>query len=74
MLVGISPGPEHMSLNVDGVFVVRSNRENVNFVAVIDLEGFELLVGGIRFPASREIEREHGALLVRFNTLDFNVA
>ena len=63
-----------MSLNVDGVFVVRSNRKNVNFVAVIDLEGFELLVDGICFLTSREIEREHGALLVHFDALDFNVA
>ena len=46
----------------------------MNFVAVINLEGFELLVDGIRFPTSREIEREHGALLVRLDALDFNVA
>jgi len=58
-------------LQVDGVLVVGRDRENMNFIAVLNPEGGELRWCGV---VRRQIQTQHGALFVRFEALHFDVA
>ena len=73
MFVGIPARPQHMPLHVDGVFVVRRDRKDVHFVAVVDDERIELLFGIIGISARREIQCKHRPFFMGFDPLNLDM-
>ena len=70
---GVAAGAQHMSLQVNGVLVVSGHGENMDFVAILNGKLGKLFCYGFRIFARIEFQAEHGALLVSFHALDFNV-
>jgi hypothetical protein len=62
-----------MPLQIDGAFVVRSYWENVDLIAVLNLETAKLFRNRIRIALRRKVDVEHRAFFVGFQALDFNV-
>ncbi len=60
-------------MQVDGVLVVRSNREDMNLITIPNLKCLQLF-GDLIGVSSREIQSEHRPFLVRFDSLYFDMA
>ncbi len=72
--IGITPWTQHVPLQIDGVFVVGRNWENMHFIPVADLKRTELVADGLSGACGRNIEAKHCALLMRFNSLHLDMA
>ena len=73
IVIGIAPGTKNVALQINRLFVVRSNGKDMDLVAVLNLEGGELFGHTVGSAVGRKIQRQHGALLVRLETLHFDM-
>ena len=72
-LVGIAARAQDVPLNIDGVFVVGSDGEDVHLVAVANGEGVQLFFDPIGIAARGKVERKHGSFFVGFHALHFDM-
>src|SRR5579862_3748373 len=73
-MVGVASWTDDVPFEINGVFVVSGDGENSDFVAVLDIEGFEFLRDVRLIRSVADIEGQHGALFVSDETLHFDVA
>ena len=70
LVVRITSRPQHVPLQVNRVLVVRGDWKDMNLVAVLNFERSKLRR---RLASWREVQAEHGPILVRFQTLNFDM-
>ena len=72
-VIGVAPGTQHVPFEIDRAFVVRRNREDVNFIGVLYCEFPQILVQGLDIACLVDLQTQHGAFFVRHEALHLDM-